>query len=107
MNILKQLPNIETFYFEEGFINTVESHLTYLRNTNTQFKVIDTHLLDKYRGDFYGLLDELGIDKQYHYTVMRVNGLESSDNYRSTMTAIILPDFTEIESIKDIYRTKK
>jgi hypothetical protein len=107
MDILKQLPELEPYFFEEGFIHTLESHLTHLRNTNVQFKTIDDHLLDKYAGDFYGLLDELGIGKQYHYAVMRVNGLNNSDNYRSTMTAIVLPDFSEIESIKDIYRTKK
>lgn len=107
MDIIKQLPDLETSFFEEDFIHTLESHLTHLRNTNVQFKTIDTHLLDKYRGDFYGLLDELGIGKQYHYIVMRVNGFNSSDNYRSNMTAIVIPSFTEIESIKDIYRTKK
>jgi hypothetical protein len=107
MDILKQIPNLESFFFEKDFINTLESHLTYLRSKNTKIKTITSHLLDKYAGDFYGLLDELNIPKQYHYAVMRVNGFDNSDNYRSTITAIIIPDFSEIESIKDIYRTKK
>lgn len=107
MDILKKLPQIEPSFFERDFINTIESHLTYLRNGKVTFKTIDGVLLDKYHGDFYGLLDGLNIGKQYHYAVMRVNGLDSSSSYRSTMTAIILPDFEVLESIKNVYRTRR
>jgi len=107
MDIIRRLPELETFYFEKDFLNVLESHLTHLRSGNIQVKTIENHLLDKYQGDFYGLLDELNIPKQHHYVVMRVNGFDNSDNYRSTMTAIIIPDLTEVESIKDVYKTKK
>jgi hypothetical protein len=107
MKIVNDIPELESFYFEESFIQTIEAHLTYLRQTNISFKTIDNHLLDKYKGDFYGLLDELRIGKEYHYAIMRINGLTNSDNYRSNMTVIVMPSLIEIDLIKDVYRTKK
>jgi hypothetical protein len=107
MKIIENIPEPESFYFEEGFIQAIETHLTYLRQKNTTFKTIDNHLLDKYQGDFYGLLDELGIAKEYHYTIMRVNDFSNGDCYRSNMTMIVMPSLPAIDLIKDTYRTKK
>ena len=97
----------ETAYFEEDFIILVESHLTKLRHSpNVRERDIEPLQSYKYTGDFYGLLDSLSIDKKYHFIVLRFNGYESSADFKGEEELILVPDFNEIELLKNIYVTR-
>jgi hypothetical protein len=98
---------IEDAYYSEGFMQVIEDHLSYLRSydgvvvnqlTNTQCV--------KYQGDFFGLLNDLKIDKRYHYAVMRVNDLFSPADFTGDINQIVVPNLSQVDMLKNIYQTK-
>lgn len=107
MNILDIHPRDELAYSEPGFLTMIESHLTYIRQLpGNQSVAITDHQAYKYEGDLYGLLNDMKVQKKYHYTVMRVNGYVSSADYKGDVKALLMPDFDEISLLKNIYLTK-
>lgn len=93
-------------YFEEGFMQVIETHLTYLKGLSTNRPyTFSAQVADKYHGDFYGLLDYFQIPKKYHHVTMLINGLMSSSDYGYEKTSIILPDYNELELLKAVYST--
>lgn len=106
MDILKIHPSDEMAYSEPGFLALIESHLTYLRSLkNNQVMTISEHQAYKYEGDLYGLLNDLSIEKKYHYVVMRVNNYMSSADYDGRVRDLVIPDFGEVTLLKSIYQT--
>ena len=98
---------IEDTFMDKNFLILLESHLTYLRNTTAvKALIISNQQLVKYIGDFYGLLDDLRINKKYHYITMRLNNLTNRGDFNSDKTFILIPDFEEINLLKNIYLTK-
>lgn len=84
----------------------IESHLTYLRGLTTNYVVTATdQQAFKYEGDFFGLLNELGIEKKYHHIVMRVNSYLSSADYKGDVKDIIIPSLDEVTLLKTTYQT--
>ena len=95
-------------YYDEGFLNTVGDHLSYLKKLpKNRYHTLTYQVADKYHGDFYGLLDSLQIPKKFHYAVMLLNGLLSSSDYDMEQITILIPDTTELELIKSIYDTRR
>jgi hypothetical protein len=98
---------IEDVYYDDGFINEIESLMSYIRHTNDIRAIpVTLHLNAKYVGDFYGLLDELIIPKRYHLVVTRVNGLASSGDFTGNMDYVLIPNMATIDRIKNIYQSK-
>jgi hypothetical protein len=72
----------DTVYYEPGFRTVIETHLTLLRNhPATQRSAISPDKLHQYEGDFYGLLGELGVGMELHWIYLRVNGMESPNQF--------------------------
>lgn len=106
MDINAIAPNIEDTYFNPGFLVLLESHLTYLRTSATlQSTAVSGLQKSKFEGDFYGLLTDLGIDYRFHYIVLRVNGYDSSADYRGESDAIVVPALSDIDMLKNIFLT--
>lgn len=106
MNILQLQKELEDVYNDPNFIIAIESHLTFFRSSpSLRVKAVSVHQNSKYEGDFYGLLDDLSVDKKYHYTVMRVNGLVSSADYPGDKESIFIPNFSEIDQLKNVFQT--
>lgn len=93
-------------YFEHDFKVVLESHLTYLKISNPKAVNVSKQQNYKYEGDLYGLLDELNINKEYHYIVMRINDYVNSAHFKGDKEFLILPDFAEVEILKGVYQTK-
>ena len=107
MQINNLINDIEDIYYDKDFLILIESYLTHLRNsTKVTFVNVNDAKNYKYVGDFYGLLNEFRIDKKYHYIVLRINKLNNSGDYKGNLDIIILPDFTEIEQMKNVLLTK-
>lgn len=107
MQIHNLTPPIEQTYFEHDFLVILESHLTYLRtNGNLRLVTVSEHQNFKYEGDLYGLLDDLDVIKKFHYITARVNGYESSSDFKGDVEYLVVPDYTEIEMLKSVYQTK-
>lgn len=108
MQILNIHPIIDNTYNDPGFFILLESHLTYLRTKNNVTAVtITQHQGYKFEGDLYGLLNDLSIEKKYHYIVMRVNYYLSSADYLGDRDSLLIPDLNEVELLKQIYDSKK
>lgn len=106
MDILQMHPIIEDAYHDPGFILIIETHLTLLRNaTGAKLLPVTEQQGYKYEGDFYGLLDDLKIEKKYHLVVLRVNDLLSSADYKGDMSHVILPSISQVELLKSIFQT--
>lgn len=106
MKILNLQPNIESINNDPKYIDMLESHLTYFRTLNTNTLIAVSNQLNyKYEGDFYGLLTELGVDRNHHYLVMRLNGLAHSGDYKGNLDNVLIPDISEVNLLTNIYRT--
>lgn len=81
---------------------TVRSELEKLsymirRNAGGRIRNVNANLAKTYTGDFYGLLQEIGIEAKFHWITMRVNNLKCSMDYDGKTTAILVPNFNLIE----------
>jgi len=82
-----------TNYFSAGFRSNIEDHLDYLRG-HDRTASLSVMAMDsrKYIGDLYGLLTSLGIADEFHWIVMRVNGMHSTQDYTGSVIDILVPD---------------
>ncbi len=72
----------DSVYYDPRFRTVIETHLPILRTApSTQRQRISPDMIHRYEGDFYGLLIELGVSFQFHWIFMRVNGLESPNQF--------------------------
>jgi hypothetical protein len=61
---------------------------------------LDTY---KYAGDFYGILNNYQIPLQYHPIILRMNGFTDPTDYDTTITTILIPNFSDIDQIANTY----
>lgn len=93
--------------FEDGFRVWYQSFIPYMNVSNIVPIQIKPHIAFKYEGDFYGLLDELGIPKHHHYFAMLQNKLTHPGDYDGIVDTIYLPDMTFIDQLRSLYMSKK
>lgn len=93
-------------YFDEAFRTVIEHHLSYLRN-NRNNAYIDLTPRDTvvWKGNFYGLLYEKRIPVEQHWIIMRLNGLDSTMDFKGDFDRIYLPDPERLNKIRDMYNT--
>lgn len=95
-------------YEEDGFKIVIEDHLSWLKNHSDNTGIApDGPTVEKYRGDFYGLLIESGISSKYHWTAMRVNGMYSPTDYGRGYGNIIIPSPTVVDTLMAKYVTTR
>lgn len=106
MDILNLHPSIDSVYYDPAFLLVIESHLTYLRSAQG-LSILEVSDMQgyKYEGDFFGLLDDLGVEKKYHHIVMRVNDMASSADFKGDMQHVTLPSLTEVDNLKSLVQT--
>lgn len=77
--------------------------LTYLikRNIGGRIRNVDANLAKTYTGDFYGLLQAIGIESRYFWITMRVNDLSCAYDYNGTTTAILIPNMNLVDRCID------
>ena len=66
-----------------------------LNNANVKPFAIYPNLAQKYRGDFDGLLDEIGILEEDFNLTLLLNGLKSSGDFDGTKYTIMVVDYPE------------
>lgn len=93
-------------FFSEGFQMMIENHILRLVRSSTSTVInISDSLAYQYEADLFGLLLTQGIPPQYHFTTMRCNNLYSPTDYRSTLTSLVVPGFSEVDELLAIYTT--
>lgn len=92
-------------YYKPEIRNLLESHVQFIiDHPNTQVVNIANDIIYKYEGDFYGLLYILKVLPQYHWIVMRINGMTTPTDLNWNRLAILLPDYSLIDTIISMYR---
>lgn len=93
------------FFYSEGFRQTIEDHMTMLlKSSYTARAIVKPDAAQRNHGDFFGLLSEMGIEPQYHWTYMRVNGYSSPYEY-DKQDPVFFPDQDLLNRIVDTYRS--
>lgn len=91
-------------YYSKGFMDVIESHLHYLRNSaKTTTFIVDRDIAEIYKGDFYGYMNYRNVEHKYHWIYMRVNGYLSSFDFKPTVDSLLVPSKEEIEQIRASY----
>lgn len=91
-------------YYSKGFMDVLESHLYYLRNSDkTTTFVVDRNVADIYRGDFFGYMNYRNVEQKYHWIHMRVNGYLSPFDFKPDVDYLLVPSIEEIEQIRASY----
>lgn len=107
MQIHNLQPPIDQVFFDHDFLVLLESHLTYLRTQgNIRLATVSKHQNYKYEGDLFGLLDDLDVLKKFHHITARVNGYESSSDFKGDVEYLVIPDYAEVDMLKTVYQTK-
>jgi len=104
VSLLEDINTPDDIVKDPDYYEVLESHLSFMK-THRSTKTISIGLDQAaiYKGDFYGLLNSLHVDKKYHYPIMRVNGLLSSSDYDGILSEIIQPSEEVINDITTIY----
>jgi len=90
----------------DTYVQLIDDHIGILKNMIQETKPITGNKDYSYVGDFYGMLTALGIDKKYHYGIMKVNGIESSDDFNTDVTAIDIPSLSYMDSLLEVAKSK-
>jgi len=97
-----------SIYYDDGFRNVIEDHMTYLRNrTDTGVKVVEPGRAYKYEADFYGLLQFLLVPTELHWVVLRMNGYTSPTQYRPEKLSVIVPNPDVIEQMRSSHMSTR
>lgn len=106
--LAERLQPSEDFALDEAYFVFIESYVQYfLTHPNTAPVVVNSVDALRYRGDFYGLLNVLRVDKNYHYLVMRMNGMRSAMDYDGMTVAILMPALSDVQRIIGTYTSKE
>lgn len=104
---IKQLvkkSNVE-IYTTEGFRKVIEDHLQEIRLAVMEVKVPTARQVEKYRGDFYGLLLEWNVNPELLWITTRVNGLVSTSDYNGDIPMVKLINPRYINSLYELHST--
>ncbi|BAS05008.1 hypothetical protein [Ralstonia phage RSF1] len=98
-------------YYTDTFRQMIEDHLLVISSmSTTQTRTItddDWATLYRFEGDFYGLLNALGYDRRYHWTILRMNGYRSRFEATDQITTLLLPDWAYIDKLAQLSKEKK
>lgn len=90
-------------YYTQGFRTTLESHIPYLLAEKVSAITVPTVLDVRYRNDFNGLMQALGIRSYLWWIVMRLNGLHSRYDYNGGLSNILVVSPDDIEDLMSTY----
>lgn len=105
MNINRLEANTTKVYFDIGFMAFIDQHLPYIKSHGLTMVTLTSSNAYKHAGNFYGILAELNIPHNYHYAIMRINGLLNSNDYDGIDGMIKLPNLDIVDQLRNQYKT--
>ena len=100
----ERITAIAAVYSNPDFLDTLEYHIPRLSvHPDGSLITVEPALANQYRGDLYGLLSAVGVPRQYHWAIMRVNNMRSPTDYLTTMVQLIQPPYREIDDLQRIW----
>ena len=100
----------EAIYYTPEFRAMLESHMAWLRaRPELTLTPIDPHAAMKYAGDLDGLLTYYNVEPRYHWFIMRLNNLTSSQEYTADRLSLyfLTPSYVELLHTRSKVVTKK
>ena len=95
-------------YYSEDFRHILESHKTYLKGLKGTIPFsFETFYAGKHVGDLWGLLDDLGFAKKYHYAIMLINEYLTPFELTAETNVLLVPDFSAVDLLAEVFKTKK
>lgn len=88
---------------DDYFINVVMNSYMDILIANSEVVPLAIDATVKYMGDFYGILNDMGINPKYFPIILRMNGFSDTGLYNTDITSIIIPDSSFIDSIANSY----
>ena len=93
-------------YYEDSFRNVIEDHLPWLRTSErTQARPLEPAVAMRNNFDLYTLLLEMNIAPHLHWTIMRMNGYTSPEQFTADVTALMIPDTGDMETLRATFMT--
>lgn len=87
-----------TEMFDPVFREVVAKQLSRLDATKASLRDVPAALQLRYRGDFYGLLKEHGINYDYWWFILRYNGYHTPTEYDGK-SSYVIPSESDINSL--------
>lgn len=106
----------DDIYYSQDFRLIVETHLLVLINRAAAIDDIPLDLYYQYEGDFYGYLVELAIPPEYHFILLRMNGMTNPNQFAKEMRdprnpavnpKLIRPNENEVNKLVQYYMSRK
>lgn len=94
-------------YYSEEFRATLEKHIPYLMNGRVSTLHIESRLDVRFRNDFDGLLQSLGVPAEHWWICKRLNGFHRSDEYKGGLPVAIVPDATTMTNLMTTFLSMK
>lgn len=93
-------------WYEAGYRKVIEDHLhLLLSNPASRVVTIVPSEAARYDGDFYGIISSLKLPLHMVYPIMRMNQMTGPEDYRASMTTLIIPEPNELEKLRSQYNT--
>lgn len=98
--------NTPNLFYDERFRVMIEHHLPTLKSMQGS-KTIELTAKDKedWDGNFDGFLFHKAIPVYMHWIITRVNGLDSSTDFRGQLDRVIIPSTEKVNRIRDYFNT--
>lgn len=91
-------------YYDQGFRNVLEDHMSYLRNHATTHAIaVEPIQAHKYRFDLFGLLSDCNVPPYMHWLVMRMNKMTAPTEANTDLSVLLIPNFTTVDHIRQAY----
>lgn len=102
---------VDQYTLTPGYRSHIESLKQILRfDPNTQAVAIPPETGYQFRGNLTGLLLQLKLPRNYHFVVMRTNGIDSIHDIDETRTVLYIPSIQVMDQMMKLYQqslTKK
>ncbi len=94
-------------YHEPAFRRVLEEHLNIIKNLDAN-RVVTVSPMQalRYKGDFYGLLNELDVPDYLKWITLRVNGFISPGDSHEQVAALTIVDQQYIRRLYNTHRTQ-
>lgn len=106
-----------SIYFDPVFRNLIEQHLSVMRfHPETIIDEIPSDQVFRFRGDFFGLLQQKNIDPSVHWIYLRVNNMVSPTDFGnafneeytdSRLFSMIVPPESLIDNLRKRFLTER
>ena len=95
--------------YRSSFKRMVEEHLDHIRlEGHSDVFHVETGMQVRRECDFYGLLNELGVDPWLHYVTLRINGFDSPLEYKPFPGQVLVgPDHMIMDGLMRRYMTAR